>query len=262
MPVGYAKLLSNPRFHWQYRTEPELALQGRALDVPCGRVLGGTGSINGMLYVRGHRDDYDGWRDAGNPEWDYASVLPWFRRSEANTRGADAFHGGNGPARRRRCAAPPSARRRVRRGRRRSGISAQRRLQRRARRKDSATTSATRCAGGARAPPPRTSRRRASGRTSHVVTDALADRDRVRRPPRGRRRLSPARRRNSRRTPNATCCSPRERSIRRRFCCARASAPRARWPRSRFPSSPTCPAWGRTCSTTFGRASSSGAASR
>ena len=97
MPVGYAKLLSNPRFHWKYRTEPELALQGRALDVPCGRVLGGTGSINGMLYVRGHRDDYDGWRDAGNPAWDYASVLPWFMRSEANARGADAFHGGDGP---------------------------------------------------------------------------------------------------------------------------------------------------------------------
>ena len=97
MPVGYAKLLSNPRFHWKYRTEPELALQGRALDVPCGRVLGGTGSINGLLYVRGHRDDYDGWRDAGNPEWDYDSVLPWFKRSEANTRGADAFHGGDGP---------------------------------------------------------------------------------------------------------------------------------------------------------------------
>ena len=97
MPAGYAKLLSNPRFHWKYRTEPELALQGRALDVPCGRVLGGTGSINGMLYVRGHRADYDGWRDAGNPDWDYASVLPWFKRSEANARGADAFHGRDGP---------------------------------------------------------------------------------------------------------------------------------------------------------------------
>ncbi len=97
MPAGYARLLSNPRFHWKYRTEPELALQGRALEVPCGRVLGGTGSINGMLYVRGHRDDYDGWCAAGNPGWDYASVLPWFIRSEGNARGADAFHGAAGP---------------------------------------------------------------------------------------------------------------------------------------------------------------------
>ena len=194
MPVGYGKLLSNPRFHWKYRTEPELALQGRALDVPCGRVLGGTGSINGMLYVRGHRDDYDGWRDAGNPEWDYASVLPWFKRSEANARGADAFHGRDGPlavadAPHRHPLADAFVAAAVE-----AGIRAQRRLQRRA-------------AGRLRLLPVQYAAR-AAREHRHRVPGAVAQArkpprrhrrarrpDRLRRPARGRRRLSPARRR-------------------------------------------------------------------
>jgi len=66
VPVGYARLLGNPRYNWMYQTEPESMLGDRKLDVPCGRTIGGTGSINGMLYVRGHPADYDAWRDAGN----------------------------------------------------------------------------------------------------------------------------------------------------------------------------------------------------
>jgi choline dehydrogenase len=97
LPVGYARLLGDPAYNWMYRTEPEAALGGRVLEVPAGRTIGGTGSINGMIYVRGHRADYDGWRDAGNPGWGYDDVLPWFRKSERFGRGADAFHGGDGP---------------------------------------------------------------------------------------------------------------------------------------------------------------------
>lgn len=97
LPVGYAKLIGHPRHTWGYRSEPEPALRERRLDVPAGRMVGGTGSLNGMLYVRGHPLDYDAWRDAGNPGWGYADVLPWFRLSESNSRGADAWHGGSGP---------------------------------------------------------------------------------------------------------------------------------------------------------------------
>ncbi|HVF64487.1 MAG TPA: GMC family oxidoreductase N-terminal domain-containing protein [Casimicrobiaceae bacterium] len=97
IPAGYAKLLSSARYNWLYRTEPESALGNRVLDVPAGRAIGGTGVINGMIYVRGQAADYDDWAAAGNDGWSYADVLPWFKRSEANTRGADAFHGVDGP---------------------------------------------------------------------------------------------------------------------------------------------------------------------
>src|SRR5205085_797035 len=97
LPVGYARLLGSARYNWMYRTAPEPALGGRVLEVPAGRTLGGTGSINGMLYVRGHPADYDGWRDAGNEGWGFDDVLPWFRRSECNGRGGDALHGADGP---------------------------------------------------------------------------------------------------------------------------------------------------------------------
>ena len=97
IPIGYAKLFGNPRYNWMYATTPEPALGGRVLDQPCGRVLGGTGAINGMLYVRGQPDDYESWRALGNEGWGWDDVLPWFRRSEHNTRGADALHGGDGP---------------------------------------------------------------------------------------------------------------------------------------------------------------------
>lgn len=97
LPVGYARLMGHPRHTWGYRTEPEAALGERRLDVPAGRMVGGTGSLNGMLYIRGHPGDYDRWCDAGNPGWSYDDVLPWFRVSEANTRGADRWHGDAGP---------------------------------------------------------------------------------------------------------------------------------------------------------------------
>jgi len=97
IPVAYGRLLGNPQYNWMYRTQPEPALDGRVLDVPCGRVVGGTGSINGMIHIHGHAADYDAWRDAGNDGWGYDDVLPWFRRAELNSRGANTFHGADGP---------------------------------------------------------------------------------------------------------------------------------------------------------------------
>ena len=82
VPVGYARLFGDARYNWMYSTLPEPELNGRSLDQPCGKVIGGTGSINGMLYIRGQRDDYDRWRDAGNAGWGWDDVRPWFERTE------------------------------------------------------------------------------------------------------------------------------------------------------------------------------------
>jgi len=99
MPSGLGRLLSNDRFNWAYVSEPEPYLDGRRLNHPRGRVLGGSSSINGMMYVRGHARDYDRWAQSGCRGWRYADLLPYFRRAEASQRGADAYHGGDGPLR-------------------------------------------------------------------------------------------------------------------------------------------------------------------
>jgi choline dehydrogenase len=97
MPAGLARLAGNRRINWTYETAPEPALRGRRLWWPRGRVLGGSSSINAMCYIRGVPADYDGWAALGATGWDWASVLPWFLRSEGNARGADALHGAEGP---------------------------------------------------------------------------------------------------------------------------------------------------------------------
>jgi len=97
MPAGLAKLVGQARLNWDYSTAPEPQLDGRALWWPRGKVLGGSSSINAMCYIRGVPADYDGWAAQGASGWDWAGVLPYFRRSEANTRGADELHGGDGP---------------------------------------------------------------------------------------------------------------------------------------------------------------------
>jgi choline dehydrogenase len=97
MPAGIAQLVSQRSVNWDYYTEPETALGGRKLWWPRGRVLGGSSSINAMCYTRGQREDYDGWAALGCDGWDYASVLPYFRRAEDQARGADAYHGTGGP---------------------------------------------------------------------------------------------------------------------------------------------------------------------
>ncbi len=96
VPVGYLYCMGNPRTDWGFRTEAEPGLNGRALNYPRGRVLGGCSSINGMIYMRGQARDYDGWRQAGNVGWAWDDVLPWFRKSENYFAGEDEHHGAGG----------------------------------------------------------------------------------------------------------------------------------------------------------------------
>jgi choline dehydrogenase len=96
MPAGISQLLSSTRFNWNYVAEPEPHLDNRRLTHPRGRVLGGSSSINGMVYIRGHARDYDHWAQAGNRGWNYADVLPYFKRAEQHQHGATRYHGGDG----------------------------------------------------------------------------------------------------------------------------------------------------------------------
>jgi len=98
MPAGLPALLGKPnKFNWYYETEGQLHLNGRRLYWPRGKGWGGSSSINGMIYIRGHARDYDGWRQMGCEGWSWADVLPYFKRSECNEHGGDKFHGGEGP---------------------------------------------------------------------------------------------------------------------------------------------------------------------
>jgi choline dehydrogenase len=97
IPVGYFKTIHNPSVDWCYKTERDPGLNGRAIEWPRGKVLGGSSSLNGLLYVRGQPQDYDRWAQMGNSGWSWDDVLPLFKRSEKNERGADDFHGDDGP---------------------------------------------------------------------------------------------------------------------------------------------------------------------
>ena len=118
-PAAFPMLLKSS-VDWDLYGEPEPGLGGRRLYLPRGKVLGGSGSINAMIYLRGNRADYDGWAAGGAEGWSYDEVLPYFKRSEDNERGEDAFHGVGGPlsvsdsrsmtpADRRRCSRPASS---------------------------------------------------------------------------------------------------------------------------------------------------------
>ena len=97
IPVGYLYCIGNPRTDWLYQTEPDAGLNGRVLRYPRGKVLGGSSSINGMIYMRGQARDYDAWADElGDPAWRWDACLPYFKRHEAHWRGADALHGSSG----------------------------------------------------------------------------------------------------------------------------------------------------------------------
>ncbi|HEY3180135.1 MAG TPA: choline dehydrogenase [Casimicrobiaceae bacterium] len=97
IPIGYAKTMFHPTVNWRFYTEPEPHMNGRKVYWPRGRTLGGSSSINGLIYIRGHREDYDHWNALGNPGWSYGDVLPYFRKLEHNVRGADEYHGDDGP---------------------------------------------------------------------------------------------------------------------------------------------------------------------
>jgi choline dehydrogenase-like flavoprotein len=94
-PIGFGRTLNDPHVNWLYETEPDSG--GRVHKWPKGKVLGGSSSINGLLYIRGQHEDYDGWRDSGCDGWGYRDVLPYFRRSEDQERGENEWHGVGGP---------------------------------------------------------------------------------------------------------------------------------------------------------------------
>ncbi|WP_158601984.1 GMC family oxidoreductase [Pararobbsia silviterrae] len=99
VPAGFNSVAFDPRVIFDYKTRPERSLDGRTIDYVRGRVLGGSSSVNAMVHVRGHRDDYDGWAAAGCTGWSWDDVLPYFRRSETHPDGASEFRGGDGPVR-------------------------------------------------------------------------------------------------------------------------------------------------------------------
>ena len=98
VPLGYGRTIADPRVNWMYETEPDPAMNNRRFFWPRGKVLGGSSSINGLLYVRGQAEDFDHWRQLGNDGWAYEDVLPYFRRSEGRIgAGDDALRGRDGP---------------------------------------------------------------------------------------------------------------------------------------------------------------------
>src|ERR1700760_4492754 len=97
IPLGYGRLFKEKTVNWMYQTEPEPGLEGRSVFQPRGKVLGGSSSLNGLLYVRGQHQDYDRWRQHGNSGWGFDDVLPYFKKPEDQQRGADEFHGAGGP---------------------------------------------------------------------------------------------------------------------------------------------------------------------
>ena len=97
IPVGYFKTMHNPSVDWCYKTEPDETMNGRSIRYPRGKTLGGSSSINGLLYIRGQSKDYDVWRQMGNSGWGWEDVLPYFIRAENQERGKDEYHGVGGP---------------------------------------------------------------------------------------------------------------------------------------------------------------------
>ncbi len=97
MPIGYGRAFYDKRINWMYHTQPVANLDGRVLYWPRGKVLGGSSSINAMVYIRGQRQDFDDWQAMGNPGWGWEDVLPYFRKSECNDTGGDIWRGDAGP---------------------------------------------------------------------------------------------------------------------------------------------------------------------
>jgi choline dehydrogenase len=97
IPAGFYRNIYNPKITWQYQTEPQPEMHNRRINWPRGKVLGGSSAINGLIYIRGQKEDYDLWRQMGNTGWSFDDVLPYFRRAEDQERGADDMHGAGGP---------------------------------------------------------------------------------------------------------------------------------------------------------------------
>ena len=121
IPAAFPKQF-HTKLDWDYETEPEPHVDGRRLYIPRGKSLGGSSSMNAMLYVRGRPLDYDAWEAQGAPGWGYSDVLPYFNRSEANVRGASEYHGGDGPLRVSEQRSPRSVNRRLLQASEQAGI--------------------------------------------------------------------------------------------------------------------------------------------
>ncbi|MDC6453281.1 GMC family oxidoreductase, partial [Alphaproteobacteria bacterium] len=96
IPVGYLYCMGNKRTDWLYKTTKQRGLNGRELNYPRGKVMGGCSSINGMIYMRGQANDYDQWRQMGNEGWSWDDVLPYFKNMEDSYEGENKFHGSGG----------------------------------------------------------------------------------------------------------------------------------------------------------------------
>ena len=225
MPMGYRRLFANPAVNWMYESEPEPELEGRSMYQPRGKVLGGTSSINGMVYMRGNPADYDEWRQRGCTGWDWDSVLPYFKKAEDQQRGPNEFHGVGGPLRvsdqpARFELAEPLDRRRDR-----SRPAGQRRFQRRRSRKAPGRSRArpTRRAAGAPLPPICARRAAASqpDRPHQCAGDAHRDRER----PGDRRRVPSATAHRRSRGRGARSSSAAASSTRRSCCNCRGIGP-------------------------------------
>ena len=96
VPVGYFKTMNNPKFDWMYQLEKDKGLNNRRIDWPRGKVLGGSSALNGLLYIRGDKHDYDNWEKLGNKGWSYQNVLPLFKKFECQENGEDQYHGVDG----------------------------------------------------------------------------------------------------------------------------------------------------------------------
>ena len=97
LPIGYGKTMWSKTYNWCFETDPDPNMNGRRIYWPRGKTLGGSSSINGLIYIRGQREDYDHWAELGNKGWSYDDVLPHFIKAEGNQRGASPYHGGDGP---------------------------------------------------------------------------------------------------------------------------------------------------------------------
>ncbi|MEA2778330.1 MAG: choline dehydrogenase, partial [Acetobacteraceae bacterium] len=97
IPLGFGKNFANAAVNWCYETEADPGIGGRKIFWPRGKVLGGSSSINGMVYIRGQKEDFDHWRQLGNTGWSFDDCLPYFKRAEHQTRGRDEYHGTEGP---------------------------------------------------------------------------------------------------------------------------------------------------------------------
>jgi choline dehydrogenase len=239
IPLGFGKTFADPSVNWCYETEPDPGAADRRVYWPRGKVLGGSSSINGMVYIRGQAEDFDHWRQLGNTGWSFEDVLPYFKRAEHQTRGGDEFHGTDGPL----CVSDVPDHHPICEafidaalglgyprnddfnGARQDGVGYH----------QTTTRNGRRCSTAVGYLRPAMQRR-----NLQVVTEALSDKILFE----GRRAIGVMKRGQRARS---SCAAAR--STRRSCCCCRGSARKSIWRRSASRSCSMCPASGKVCRT-------------